>query len=102
MEDMISLCVVLTAAGGTEPELAKSCSSVFASRQLPRRVTVTLPTTALALCDYCFPDESEEVRTVETNSTAHRAAHWGCKAGGRFHWYVTRGMCVAGLQGKSG
>ena len=86
---MISLCVVLTAAGGTEPELAKSCSSVFASRQLPRRVSVTLPTTPLALCDYCFPDESEEVHTVlvETNSTLHIQQHIGGGVqGGRFHW----------------
>ena len=41
--------------------LAESCSSVFASRRLPRRVSVTVPTTTLLLCDYCFPDESEEV-----------------------------------------
>lgn len=58
--------------------LAESCSSVFASRQLPRRVSVTVPTTTLLLCDYCFPDESEEVRIV-------LAADWDCKEED-FHW----------------
>jgi len=44
-----------------ESELAKSHSSVFTSRQLPKRVSVTLPSSELTLCEYCFPDESEEV-----------------------------------------
>ena len=82
---------------------------MFGSRQLPRRVSVTLPATGLALCDYCFPDESEEVRTVliETNNTAHRAAHWGWAARRKSSlvrcarvW--TCDVCAAGLQRKSG
>jgi len=54
---------------------------------------VTVPTTALVLCDYCFPDESEEVCIV-------LAADWDCK---KEHLIgeVQCVMCAAGLQGKS-
>jgi len=78
-------------AGGMESELAKSHSSVFTSRQLPRRVSVSLPSSELTLCEYCFPDESEEVWSfsLPVGQSSVRS-------------YIIMVMCAAGLQRKSG
>lgn len=83
-----------------ESELAKSHRSVFTSRQLPRRVSVTLPFSELTLCEYCFPDESEEVWSFSL--PVYQSSSYNCVCVWCDRSCIIMVMCAAGLQRKSG